>query len=190
MSGKNEQVNQYWKLFDETAALLNRTSIKSHFEKQLTTIAIRFQSAPSNISNLKELHLALIELRKKMRILGYDLSMGKYSLIFDGFRNDEVYGFFTRIVLAIGQNGVFYWKTGDGNHLTLDGFLENTIMKIKVEKKINMGTFEKHYLWFKKTISTVTLSGSATETAESYEKLKKYAEADNLLFLSRLKGLI
>jgi len=188
--GINEKVNQYWKILDETAALLNRTAVKGRFEKQLTAIALRFQSAPANLANLKELHEALTELRKQMRLLGYDLSMGKYTLYFDGFHNDEVYGSFTRMVLLIDQNGAFYWNIGDSNHVTLAYFLENTILKAKAIKKLNVKIRDKHYLWFKKTKSTVTLSGSATETTEAYERLKEYAETDNLLFLSRLKGLL
>jgi len=94
------------------------------------------------------------------------------------------------MVLAIDQNGVFYWNTGDDNHVTLSSFLEDSIMKARAGKKTDIQINDRHYLWFKKTKSTVTLSGSATETAEAYERLKKYAESDNLLFLSRLKGLL
>jgi hypothetical protein len=186
-SGK---INLYWKLLDETAALLTRTSVKSRFERQLAAIALRFQSAPANPANLKEIHGTLTELRKELRLLGYDLSMGRYTLILDGFRNDEAHGSFARMVLAIDQNGAFYWKTGDGDHVTLFYLLEDSIMKIRSTKKIDLKIRAIHYLWFKKTKSTVTLSGSATETEEAYNQLKKYAEADNLLFLSRLKGLL
>jgi hypothetical protein len=173
--------NELWKLLDETASLLNRTAVRSRFEKQLAAIAIRFQSAPVNLPALKEVHAALTELRKQLRLLGYDLSMGKYTLIFDGFRNDDVLGHFTRMVLVIDQNGVFYWKTGDENHVTLAYLLDNSIRKIKIRGR--------HYLWFLRTKSSLTLSGSATESTEAYERLKAYAEADNLLFLSRLKGI-
>jgi hypothetical protein len=46
-----------------------------------------------------------------------------------------------------------------------------------------------HYLWYKRTKTTLVLSGAATETAEDYAVLKSSGEADSLLFLSRLKGL-
>jgi hypothetical protein len=190
MWGLDGKIDQYWKLLDETAALLSRTSVKSRFERQLAAIALRFQSAPANLASLEELHGVLTELRRELRLLGYDLSMGKYTLILDGLRNDEAFGSLTRMVLAIDQNGAFYWKTGDANHLALFQSLENSIMKIKSTKKVDLKIRDLHYLWFKKTKSTVTLSGSATETGEAYERLKKYAEADGLLFLSRLKGLL
>jgi hypothetical protein len=136
MWGISGKINLYWELLDETAALLNRTSVKNRFEKQLTAIALRFQSAPANLASLKELHGALTELRKQLRLLGYDLSMGKYTLILDGFRNDEAFGSFTRMVLAIDQNGGFYWKSGDANHVILFHLLENSIIKIKSTKKL------------------------------------------------------
>ncbi|MDR0497218.1 MAG: hypothetical protein LBH42_06370 [Treponema sp.] len=188
--GINGKVNQYWEFLNETASLLNRTSIKDRFNKQLTAITIRFQNAPTNLSSLKELNAALTELRKQMRLFGYELSMGKYTLILDGFRNDDSYGLFTRMVLVIDQNGVFYWKTGNANHVELYHLLDDLIEKTRVTKKMSIEITDRHYLWFKITKSTITLSGSATETAEAYERLKKYAEEDNLLFLSRLKGLI
>jgi ribosomal protein L10 len=188
--GTSGKVNQYWELLDETAALLNRTAVKSRFEKQLAAIALRSQSDPANPANLKEVYGALTELRKQMRLLGYDLSMGKYTLFFDGFRNDEAYGHFTRMVLVVDQNGVFYWNTGDNNHVTLYYLLEDTIKKTRRIKQLDIKIMDRHYLWFEKTRSTLTLSGSATETVEAYDRLKKIADADNLLFLSRLKGLL
>jgi hypothetical protein len=182
--------NEQWKLLDETASLLNRTAVRSRFEKQLAAIAVRFQSAPVNLLVLKEVQAALTELRKQLRLLGYDLSMGKYTLIFDGFRNDDVLGRFTRMVLFIDQNNVFYWKTGNENHVTLDYLLENSIRKIRLAgKQPKIQIRGRHYLWFLRTKSCITLSGSATESAEAYEQLKAYAGADNLLFLSRLKGI-
>jgi hypothetical protein len=188
--GISGRVNQYWELLDETAALLNRTAVKGRFEKKLAAVAFRFQSAPTNAANLKELHGALTELRKQMRLLGYDLAIGKYTLFFDGFHNDEVLGSFTRMVLVIDQDGGFHWNTGDADHVTLDYLLKKSLRNIRIKKETYIEIRDSHYLWFKKTKTTVTLSGSATETAEAYERLKKYAEADNLLFLSRLKGLL
>jgi hypothetical protein len=182
--------NELWKLLDETASLLNRTAVRSRFEKQLAAIAVRFQSAPVNLPVLKEVHAALTELRKQLRLLGYDLSMGKYTLIFDGFRNDDVLGRFTRMVLAIDQNGGFYWKTGDANHETLYHLLDSLIRRNDLAgKHPGIEIRDRHYLWFLRTKSSLILSGSATESAEDYERLKARAEADNLLFLSRLKGI-
>jgi len=186
ISGKS---NEQWKLLDETASLLNRTAVRSRFEKQLAAIAIRFQSAPLNLPVLKEVHAALTELRKQLRLLGYDLSMGKYTLIFDGFRNDDAYGRFTRMVLVIDQNDIFYWKIGDENHETLSSLLENSMRKNNAPGTPEIKIKGKHYLWFLRTKSSLSLSGSATERPEAYEQLKAYAGADTLLFLSRLKGI-
>ncbi len=180
----SRNVNDIWKLMYETAQLLDRTSVKNRFEPQLEVIQMRLQSAPVNPSVLKEVYLALTELRKQLRLLGYDLTMGKYTLLFDGFHNDDVHGLFTRMVLFIFKNGIFYWKTGDDNHLTLSSLLENSLPRNR-----GLVVEEKHYLWYRRTKSTLTLSGSATESAEAYERLKIYARADNLMFLSRLRGI-
>jgi hypothetical protein len=182
--GMSENFNKCHELLDETVVLLSRTAVKSRFEKQLAALAIRFHSAPANYSTLMEIHVALTELRKQLRFLGYDLTQSKYILIFDGFHSDEVFNTFTRVVLFIDKSGIFYGLTGDENHITLSKRVEEIIKRIRGYQII-----QKHYLWFKRTKSTLTLSGADTESAEAYEQLKALAEADNLLFLSRIKKI-
>jgi hypothetical protein len=174
------------RLADETALLLNRTAIKERYEGHLGILRSKLLQAPANPVILGEVSAGLTELRRQMRLAGYDLSMGKYALVFDGFRHDDsIAEGFRRMVLFIGKDA-FFCKTGDENHLRLAGFLD---------RQLNAGPgkadiLEMHYLWYMRTKTAVILSGSATETAEDYALLKKTGEADSLLFLSRLKGLL
>jgi hypothetical protein len=173
-------------LADETALLLNRTAIKDRCEGQLGVLRSKLLQAPANPVILEEVSAGLTELRRQMRLAGYDLSMGKYTLVFDGFRHDDsIAGGFKRMVLFTGRDE-FFCKTGDENHLTLAGFLDRQI-NARPGKQV---VLEMHYLWYKRTKTAVVLSGAATETAEDYELLKKAGEADSLLFLSRLKGFL
>ncbi|GHV86342.1 hypothetical protein AGMMS50230_19500 [Spirochaetia bacterium] len=181
----SKKINEVWGLLNETALLVSRTAVRKRFENQLALLRARLQSAPANPAVLAELQTALTELRRQLRLGGYDLSMGKYTLILDGFRDDDTFGSgFIRAVLFIAKDGTFYTKTGDDNHSMLASMLEQLLRKIP-----GLEIMDMHYLWYLRTKTTITLSGSATETAEDYEHLKAYAGADNLLFLSRLKGL-
>ncbi|MDR2470542.1 MAG: hypothetical protein LBD09_00340 [Treponema sp.] len=182
----SKKVNEVWALLNETALLLNRTAVRKRFEGQLGVLRGRLQGAPANPAVLQNIEGALTELRKELRLAGYDLSMGKYALCFDGFRNDDTLGSgFNRVALFIGTDGTFYAKTGDDNHIVLASMLERIVSKNPAVQIAAM-----HYLWYQRTRTSITLSGSATETAEDYQRLKEYAEADSLRFLSRLKGIL
>jgi hypothetical protein len=180
-----KKINEVWGLLNETALLLNRTSVRGRFENQLAVLRFQLQKALSNPTILQGINAALTEMRKQLRLAGYDLSMGKYTLIFDGFRNDDAtIDGFGRIVLFIEKSGAFYWKTGEENHLMLASMLGTVL-----EKNPELHIVDMHYLWYLRTKTTLTLSGSATETGEDYERLKVMGNRDSLLFLSRLKGL-
>jgi len=179
-----KEINEVWELVNETSLLLSQTSVKNHYADHVTTLQRWLQHCPVNQAILHEARNALKELRKRLRFEGYDLSMGKYKLIFDGFHNDEVFGKFKRMVLYIDINNMLYWITGDANHQELGQMLEKRISLLPCHNLIG-----KHYLWFMWTRTTLTISGAASESMRSYIELKAYAEADSLKFLSYLKKL-
>jgi hypothetical protein len=183
------KLTEVWNLINETALLLNRTVVRDRYKNQLDTLRSHLnghlQQGSVNPAMLKEVQGGIIELRRQLRLAGYDLSMGKYTLVFDGFRNDASpeEGFW-RMVLFIGDSA-FYWETGSENHIMLASLLER-----RLSAKSGMPVVrEAHYLWYRWSKTSLVLSGAATETKEDYEKLKTAGEADSLLFLSRLKGL-
>jgi hypothetical protein len=189
----SKKAGEVWKLFDETAFALNRTALAERYARPLATLRARLESAFAgaaagagavNSAILKEVQDALVELRRQLRLAGYDLSLAKFNLVFDGFHNDDVWGTFTRMTLFIDRSGAFYWHTGDDNHVTQASFLNRRLAKIP-----GYDIAQRHYLWFLWSRTSLTLSGSATEGREDYERLTAYAESDPLLFLSRLKGL-
>jgi hypothetical protein len=181
----SRQITDVLNLLNETALQVSRTKIRARFEKQLLVLRSQLQKAPSSPAVIKEVYTGLTGIRQQIRLAGYDLSMGKYKLVFDGFRNDDsLGGGFKRAVLFIGEKN-FFWRTGDDNHIMLASALENSLIQSRNREQI----FQIHYLWFMRTKTTYILSGAATETAEDYEMLKAYGEADDLLFLSKLKGL-
>jgi hypothetical protein len=181
----SRKITEVWNLLNETALLANRSAVGSRHENRFAVLRAQLQKAPANPNIIKEVYSGITGIRQQLRLAGYDLSMGKYVLIFDGFRNDDSLGNgFKRVVLFIGDEN-FYWQTGDENHIMLATAMERLLAKSPKPIPIR----EIHYLWFRRTKTTFTLSGSATETAEDYQKLKTLGESDSLLFLSKLKGL-
>ena len=138
---------------------------------------------------VKEVHEELVDFRKELRLLGYDLSLGKYRLVFDGFRHDDSLGQgFRRMVLFICDD-FFLWLTGEANHIELAETLEQQITRHSTATGKRITIKGKHYLWYIRTKDELILSGADTETKEDYAQLKAYGEVSSLLFLSRLKGL-
>jgi hypothetical protein len=181
----SKKITEVWNLLNETALLANRTAVSGRCQSRLGVLRAQLQKAPANPNIIKEVYAGITGIRQQLRLSGYDLSMGKYTLVFDGFRNDDSLGSgFKRVVVFIGTEH-FYFRTGDDNHLMLAAALENNLAKNPRLESI----LEIHSLWFQRTKTIFTLSGSATETAEDYQKLKERGEADSLLFLSKLKGL-
>ncbi|MDR1389696.1 MAG: hypothetical protein LBJ31_06940 [Treponema sp.] len=178
------KLNAVWRLLNETSVFLQRCAALRKYEPQIFILRGQLQKSPGNITIIHEVFRGLLELRKKLRLSGYDLSVAKYRLVFDGFRNDDcLAGGFYRLVIGIAKDA-FYWKTGDENHITLAAFLEQSLAgKRSVEIR------ETHYLWYKRTKTSLVLSGAVTEKPEDFERLKTAGEADELFFLSRLKGL-
>jgi len=179
----SKKLDEVWKLINETALLLSRTAVKDKFQERMAAIHARLQSNPLNPSIQHEVRDALTELRRQLRLAGYNLYMGKYSVVFDGFHDDDVLRIMKRAVLFIGKDGMFYWEIGDGNHIILGEHLDQRL------RKRNCPVAERHYLWYFWTKTSLTLSGSATERGDSYQELKARYNADPLLFLSRIQGL-
>ena len=127
----------------------------------------------------------LTELRKALRVQGYDLSLGKLELSLQGFRNDSsVVEGFNRIVLFIGKRDIWY-LVGEDNHIELNRRLENYLGEKAYEIQ------QKHYLWYRWNHEQLIVSGSDTESKEDFETFKAWCSQPErrLYLLSQLKRL-
>jgi hypothetical protein len=183
----SDRFRSTWELLSETTNFLGGTREFHHYENQLRQWRLELQRSQNKPELIRRIREDISDLRKHLRLQGYDLSLAGQRLVFDGFRNDDCVaeGFRRMVLYLIGVD--FYWQTGDDNHVTLDDFLERRLEKSLQGRKDSISG--KHFLWYRRLKSELTLSGSATETAEDYERLKAIAGVNSLLFLSKLKGL-
>jgi len=180
----SEKFTDVWKLLSETSNFLSRTQIFGQYEAQLREWLATLRRSPKNPEVTQSVKRELVELRKSLRFQGYDLSLGSQHLKFEGFRNDACLSEgFRRLVLFIGDDGV-YWLAGEDNHVTLCGFLDERVEKMRVRQ-----IRERHYLWYRRDGNVLVFSGSDTEAKDDFYRLERIGNANPLLLLSALKGL-
>lgn len=180
-----ERFASTWRLLSETTIFLSRTSLFGHYERELMEMRRRLSAAVKSSEAETAVRKELVELRRALREQGYDLSLGKLDLEFQGFRNDgSIIEGFRRLVVFIGPKGLWY-VAGEDNHLTLHDRLD------RATGARGYAVAQKHYLWYRWSNGLLVLSGSDTEAKDDFEQLKAWASQPErrLFLLSRLKEL-
>jgi hypothetical protein len=185
----SDKFSDVWKLLSETTVFLSRTREFDIYEEQLRAWRSELQSSGRNTEAAQRIRSELTELRKHLRLQGYDLSLGRQNLIIDGFRNDACLGEgFRRVVIFIAADNIFS-ITGDDNHIVLAENLERRMEAETASRKIHIRILDRHYLWYRRDGHNLIFSGADTETAEDFERFSAMCRANSLLFLSGLKHL-
>ncbi|AEJ18831.1 hypothetical protein [Gracilinema caldarium] len=184
----SERFTDVWQLLSETTQFLSKTKEFAHYENQLREWRAQLQSKRLDSETHLRIRSELVNLRKHLRLMGYDLSLAKQILRFEGFRNDAcIREGFRRLVVVFTDKDV-YWLSGDDNHINLAEYLER-----RLESALSSGEIERihdrHYLWYKRQGNNLILSGSDTESKEDFARLEAIGNANPLLLLSKLKGL-
>ena len=171
-----------WKLLSETEHFLASTPVHRNYEQQFKMWRKKLQSSDTLVrTSVRE---EIVALRRSLRLQGYDLSLGSIRLIVKEFVNDDASAReYKRVVICFCDDGLF-WTTGEVNHLELAENLQN-----ELERKHVYLHPEMHYLWFLWQRNALILSGSATESAEEFERLQKRAHANPQKILRYLKTL-
>ncbi|MHC6202495.1 hypothetical protein ACYULU_04785 [Breznakiellaceae bacterium SP9] len=184
----SDRFKDIWKLLSETTVFLSRTKEFPAYESQLRQWRSQLQHSSKDLDLINRIRAEIRELRKSLRLAGYDLSLGKQNLIIDGFRNDACLGEgFRRVVLFFTNNGISY-LAGEDNHVTLSSLLEAHIDK-QIRSGQSIRVFEKHYLWYRRSGADLILCGADTETKEDFERIKARGAVSSLAILSSLKKL-
>lgn len=184
----SEHFSDVWKLLSETTQFLSKTKDFAQYENQLREWRAELQSKRNDSETAQKIRNELVTLRKHLRFMGYDLSLAKQILKFEGFRNDAcIREGFKRLVMVFTDKDL-YWLSGDENHISLAEYLEH-----RLDAAIVSGTTERmrdwHYLWYKRQGHMLILSGSDTESKDDFSRLVAIGEANPLWLLSKLKNL-
>jgi hypothetical protein len=183
-TGIAERLASTWVLLSDTTNFLSRTSVFEQYEDELRRLRQKLTLHNDDGRELQSIRKELTELRASLRVQGYDLSLGALELSIKGFRNDAaVAEGFRRLVIFIGAKDLWF-ITGDDNHRALYEYLS-----AEMDRKGISTILQRHYLWFRWNHGLLMVSGSDTEGAEDFERLRAWGEvAENrLLLLGKLK---
>jgi hypothetical protein len=185
----SDRFSDVWKLLSETTLFLSRIGELPSYENQLRAWRLELQNSRRKQEVSQRIRSELTALRRTLRLQGYDLSLVKQNLVFDGFRNDASLGQgFVRVVMFISDDDI-YWLSGEDNHISLASRLERQMEDFMNAKRTHVRITARHFLWYRRHGNNLILSGSDTEIKEDYAHLKAAGEANTLWFLSRLKNL-
>lgn len=173
-----EKLASTWVLLSDTTNFLSRTSVFDQYEDELRGMRQRLASSKGDDREIKEIRVALTEMRAALRLQGYDLSLGALDLSIKGFRNDAAIAEgFRRIVIFIAMKDVWY-ITGEDNHSSLHDFLEAECDKRRVTDIV-----QKHYLWFRWNNGLLMISGADSEAGDDFAAFQAWAEVPENRFL-------
>ena len=185
----SDRFSDVWKLLSETTVFLSRTREFGIYEAQLRDWRAELQSSGRNTEAAQRIRSELTELRKQLRLQGYDLSLGRQNLIIDGFRNDACLGEgFRRVVIFIAEDAIFS-IAGDDNHIVLAERFERRMDAEAASRKTRVRILDRHYLWYRRDGHNLILSSADTETEEDFTRFSAMCRANSLLFLGGLKNL-
>jgi hypothetical protein len=182
----SEHFASAWRLLSDTTNFLSRTSAFPQYEAQLAALRLRLASSGKDDATVRAIRAELTDMRKALRLAGYDLTLGSLDLEIKGFRNDaSLSQGFRRMVLFIGRRAL-YVLSGEENHRALHDILDRECARQRVGDIL-----QKHYLWYRWNNGLLSVSGADSETASDFENLKIWAEIpeNRLMVLGRLRNL-
>lgn len=182
----NEYFSSAWVLLSDTTIWLsNNRKLFPLYESQLRDLRRRLEIDRGDVETIREVRKEIAEIRKSLRLQGYNLKMGSLDLKLEGFRNDDaIVKGFRRCVLYLMEDGDVIYITGIENHLELDAGLD-----MRMRNTGYRPVMQKHYLWYQWINRVLVLSGAATETAEDFEEFRDYVAENKQLLLRKLRKM-
>ncbi len=170
-SGLGERFASTWVLLSDTTNFLSRTSVFEQYESELKDLRLKLSTSKENAEVVRAVRAQLVELRKALRLQGYDLTLGGLELSIKGFRSDaSIAEGYRRMVLFIGKKELIS-ISGEQNHRELHDYLEAETTRRRIHPIL-----QKHYLWYRWNHGQLSISGADSEPAAEFEKLLAWAE--------------
>ncbi|MCG8569336.1 MAG: hypothetical protein MJB14_04280, partial [Spirochaetes bacterium] len=139
-----EEIASTWTLLNDTTNFLMVLPIFAHHERTLKHWRDQLTQFSRNEEIYRQVKREIINLRKHLRLEGYDLRMGSKDIKFLGFKSDDavIYGYKRMVLLIIDTN--VYYLTGQENHLNLQSFLAHRYKITNISNYLDL-----HNLWYR-----------------------------------------
>lgn len=179
-----ESFSSTWRLLSDTTNFLSRVKLLSAYDRDLREMRARLYRHRKDPEVQRQVRQRVVEIRRSLRVRGYDLRLGSRDIVLEGFRHDDAMGEgFRRLVIGITPDDVIA-VSGDVNHQELAAMMDRRLQNPRSPRSVSF-----HYLWYRWRSQVLVLSGSASETAQQFEELREYFEGNKELLLKKLSRL-
>lgn len=161
-----EDFNSIWKLLSDTNDFLSLTPLYADYEDKIREWALLLQKNRQDKETLLATKKVLVALRRDLRLLGYNPSLGKYTVKTVGFKaDDSVEQGFSRAVLYDDHPRVHIIVSQDNHNQQMDTLRDRLIKKgIAVDSPI-------HSIWYRWNRSILEIGGGGCEEQEDFYTL-------------------
>ncbi|MFW5807665.1 MAG: hypothetical protein ACOCWH_01285 [Spirochaetota bacterium] len=180
-----EEFSTVWTLLNDTSRYLKRASLFQEYEAMLRMWRAGLQKRYTDPESYRKIKRQIIGLRRQLRTEGHDLRLGKYDIVFSGFKSDNAptYGF-RRAVIYLSKSE-FSYIAGDENHGDLLRYLER-----RLGTQFRMNYIYVHNIWFRwRDGSILEIAGADSETRKSYESLVSFVEENRMYALKKMSSI-
>jgi hypothetical protein len=183
LNNLREEISSIWTLLNDTEIFLIRiekiNEYENDFREWRNTIKLYYNNDKIRTETKKE----IINLRKSLRLQGYDLRLGSKDIKISGFKSDNAtLEGYRRMTIVLSKENIYY-ITGEASHQEL---IHQLCMRYGINDIYALG--KVHCLWFRWKDNILQFCGADSESKDDFENFIKYALSNKNLMLKKLKN--
>jgi hypothetical protein len=177
-----EEISSIWTLLDDTSIFLSKINKFEDYEKDIRYWKECLRNYHHNSDIRNEIKREIINLRKNLRLDGYNLQLGAKDIEVFEFKSDDAsLEGYKRMVLVIDKDDFFY-LTGEENHMLLLKYL-----CIRLRKKEGYAFKGIHFLWYRWIDNILQFCGADSESKYNYENFKEFVKNNKNNILKKIE---
>jgi hypothetical protein len=178
-----EEISSIWTLLNDTEIFLIRIEKFNEYENDFREWRNKIKLYHNNDTIRTETKKDIINLRKSLRLQGYDLRLGSKDIKIFGFRSDDAtLAGYRRMTIVLSKENIYY-TTGEANHQEL---IHQLCIRYNINDIYNLG--EVHSLWYRWRDNILQFCGADSESKDDFEKFIEYTKNNKNLLLKKLKN--
>jgi hypothetical protein len=178
-----EEISSIWTLLNDTENFLNRIEKFNEYENDFREWRQTIKLYHNNDEIRTRVKQEIIDLRKSLRLQGYDLRLGSRDIKIFGFKSDNATLEGYRRMTIVFNNDNIYYITGEANHQEL---IRQLCTRYNINDIYNLG--EVHCLWYRWKDNILQFCGADSESKDDFEKFIDYTKNNKNLLLKKLKN--